>query len=173
MRVDQKRENLSKIRRRASFVLFLWVFLARNAEWWASARLSYLCEVNTGSVQRLKLPYNSLLFFCFCCKHTAFDTHVRYSHYVAIFQTVVPSFLTNTPPPLSLYYSLPSSFGFCFFLPAVCSYLLLGLVDQWPSTHEPLDIWTWRDLSPLLPDHTHRWDLNFLKKKKKGEVALE
>lgn len=60
------------------------------------------------------VPTPFFLFFCFHCKHIAFDTHVRYSHCFAIFQTTVPSFLTNPPFPLSLYYSLPSTFGFVF-----------------------------------------------------------
>lgn len=56
------------------------------------------------------------------------------------------------PPPLLLSLS------------AVHSSLFLGLVVRWPSTHEQLELnlWPWRDLSPLLPNHAHRWRCVFL-----------
>lgn len=74
----------------------------------------------------------------------------------------MPSFLTN--PPFACLFLLFSSLHFWLCFSSLQSYLLLGLVDWWPSIHELLDIWPWRDLSPLVPDHTHRWDVNSLQK---------
>lgn len=59
-----------------------------------------------------------------------------------------------------LSYSLPFAF-MSFSLSAVHSSLFLGLVVWRSSTHEQLDLWPWRDLSPLLPNHAHRWDVHF------------
>lgn len=65
-------------------------------------------------------------------------------------------FLHNPPFCLIILFLLP----LCL-LSAVHSSLFLGLVVWRSSTHEQLDLWPWRDLSPLLPNHAHRWDVCF------------
>lgn len=98
------------------------------------------CWVNTGCVWRLELLYVSLLFFCSQSKHFAVDTLVRYSHYVAVFQTVVPSFFSKISLSPS-HYSLPSTSRFL----SVCSPFLsvsgLGsLVTFYPWATRPLTL---------------------------------
>ena len=119
----------------------------------------------------LKLLFVSSLFFCSRSNYITVNTLVGCFHRVVVFQTGVPSFFTE---PLlcarahthththTLSLSLFSLLYLFFSLSAVHSSLFLGLVVRWPSTHEQLDFWPWCDLSPLLQNHTHRWDVCFL-----------
>lgn len=91
--------------------------------------------------------------FCSQRKHISVDMLAQYSYFVAVLPKDVPSSFAKIIFPVSL------SFFFVTFSASLQSVpLFLGLVVRWPSTHEQLDLWPWRDLSPLLPNHTHRWE---------------
>lgn len=155
---------------------YLWSDLSLSADSWRSLAQ----KVAAGwSTHRSQLPYAGqmlskyrvclkagatvclCLFPCvslLCRANNRVDTLVRYSHYVAVFQTVVPLAFAETSLCFWPYYSLTP-----LYLPlspsAVNFSLFLGLVVRWPSTHEQLepDLWPWRDLSPLLSNHARRW----------------
>ncbi len=146
-----------------------------KAAGWSTSRSSLPCTARMLSKYRVCLKAGATVRLCLSLCFSArrantnpVDTLVRYSHYVAVFQTEVPSAFTKAFLPLSplLFPSLHLSnfLSLSLSLSAVHSSLFLCLVVRWPSTHVQLELnlWPWRDLSPLLPNHAHRWRCVFL-----------
>lgn len=119
----------------------------------ASCLMRAKCWVNTGCVWRLEL----------LCAPPLYSAHRENTSAWTCLHSILTLLLfcqqTCLLPLLKLFFPVSLSFFFVTFSASLQSVpLFLGLVVRWPSTHEQLDLWPWCDLSPLLPNHAHRWE---------------